>query len=165
MTLKIIIPLLALVLLIPLGLDNVFVDKGTRNEQINNFGTEAEQIAREIQTIKDPIKKEYLEKRLYELISEMNDLGIPTQEQADENPQYWLLRSYYAELDESENRVQNILYQLSPIVLDEQRQMKFQLGYSYPCYWFFECSEHESSWTYVQENHIKHDEMVVGSYL
>ena len=139
-----------------------------RDEKIHRFGTEVESICHELQTVKDPERQQYLEKRLGELINEMNKMGIPTQEQADENREYWLLRSHYAEQEDKQRQkeIQNILYELSPVQFSEEtRQMKFQPGFTYPCYWIFECNIDTDSWTYVNEAQTRHDTIDIdGSY-
>ncbi len=146
----------ALAALLVLSAAAAYGEELTRDEKIEKFGSEAEAVYHQIQAEEDPEKRAELEKRLDHLVSIMNELGIPTQEQAEENREYWILRSHYAEqkgLDEGypdgwiwyshyagmewQDGLIDVAYDQSPLpYLRADTPIKFWLDYS--C-WIFGC--------------------------
>jgi len=61
------------------------------------------------------------------IIREMNRLGIPTQQQADENPEYRMLRSHYAEEEARQNPAASATHDL--VQPSGSPDMKFHPGY------------------------------------
>jgi len=61
------------------------------------------------------------------IVREMNKLGIPMQQQADENPEYWILRSHYAEEEAGQNPAASVAH--DPAQPSGAPHVQLQLGY------------------------------------
>ncbi len=94
----------------------------TRDEKIQRLGEQAERIRDTTNTTRTDTQDSELDA----IIREMNKLGIPTQGQADENPEYWILRSHYAEEEARQNTITSVMYDLVQSL--GAPYMKFQLG-------------------------------------
>lgn len=70
-----------------------------RDERIHMYGTEGERIISRLRKETDPDERRALERRLDELKRLMRDIGVPTIEEAEADPEYWarVSASYYLE--------------------------------------------------------------------
>ncbi len=104
--------LLALAILLAIPIITVYADELSRDEKIERIGNEAKRVYDQKEAETNPEKRMELEKKFHDLVFQMNELGIPTQQQADENPEYWILRSHYAKEAEKarQNSLTNALY-------------------------------------------------------
>lgn len=167
LTLTTIAILSSIILLLPMTSQNVFAVEATLNQnvkpvtavtpqendpQIAANGKLAVQLSGEIDAVKTKLKTadsstqvklnaqlSNLEKQLDYVKQKMQDLGVPTIEEFNKDPKYWISKAAGV------NMTPKTTSSISPLCTCPY--MQFEEAFAYPCYGIFTCDAYYPAWS------------------